>query len=135
MPTKRQYVRDRQFHIYTGPALQGLPSSGKPCPSYYRKYKDVTVQMCERQHEATTHMHLRTLRPRQNGRHFADDIFKRIFLNENFWILNKISLKYVPLGLIDNMTALVQIMACCLIGEGMLICCSDAYVRHSASMS
>ena len=24
-----------------------------------------------------------TLRPRQNGRHFTDDIFKRIFLNEN----------------------------------------------------
>ena len=27
-----------------------------------------------------------TLRPRQNGRHFADDIFKCIFLNENVWI-------------------------------------------------
>ena len=26
------------------------------------------------------------LRPRPNGRHFADDIFKYIFLNENFWI-------------------------------------------------
>ena len=26
---------------------------------------------------------LNTLRPRQNGRHFADDIFKWIFLNEN----------------------------------------------------
>ena len=24
-----------------------------------------------------------TLRPRQNGRHFADDIFKCIFLNED----------------------------------------------------
>ena len=27
-----------------------------------------------------------TLRPRQNGRHFADDMFKCIFLNENVWI-------------------------------------------------
>ena len=26
---------------------------------------------------------LNTLRPRQDGRHFADDIFKRIFSNEN----------------------------------------------------
>ena len=26
---------------------------------------------------------INTLRPRQNGRHFADDIFKSIFLNEN----------------------------------------------------
>ena len=34
-----------------------------------------------------------------------------ISLNENFWILNKISLKYVPLGVIDNMAALVQIKA------------------------
>ena len=30
-----------------------------------------------------------TLRPRQNGRHFPDYIFKRIFLNENFRILTK----------------------------------------------
>ena len=36
-----------------------------------------------------------TLRPRQNGCHFTDDIFKCIILNENFWISNKISLKYV----------------------------------------
>ena len=34
-----------------------------------------------------------------------------ISLNENFWILNKISLKYVPSGPIGNMAALVQIMA------------------------
>ena len=52
-----------------------------------------------------------TLRPRQNGRNIADDIFKCIFLNENFSISNKISLKYVPWCLIDNMAALVQIMA------------------------
>ena len=52
-----------------------------------------------------------TLRPRQNGRHFADDIFKRIFLNENIWIPIKISLKFVPKGSINNIPALVQIMA------------------------
>ena len=33
-----------------------------------------------------------TLRPRQNGRHFADDIFKCIFLIENAWIPIKNSL-------------------------------------------
>ena len=37
-----------------------------------------------------------TLKPKQNGRHFADDIFKCIFLNENVWITNKISLKSIP---------------------------------------
>ena len=36
-----------------------------------------------------------TLRPRQNGRHFADDVFKCIFLNENVWIF-KIPLTFVP---------------------------------------
>ena len=52
-----------------------------------------------------------TLRPRQNGRHFADDIFKCIFLNESVWIPIDISLKFVPKGPINNNPALVQIMA------------------------
>ena len=52
-----------------------------------------------------------TLRPRQNGRPFADDTFKRIFLNENVGISIKISLKFVHKGPIDNIPALVQIMA------------------------
>ena len=54
---------------------------------------------------------LNTLRPRQNGRHFADDTFKRIFLNENVRISIKISLKFVPKDPINNNPALVQIMA------------------------
>ena len=56
-------------------------------------------------------LHLNTLGPRQNGRHFADDTFKCIFLNENVCILIEISLKCVPKGPINNMSALVQIMA------------------------
>ena len=54
---------------------------------------------------------LNTLRPRQNGRHFPDDIFKWIFLNENVWISINISLKFVPGGPINNIPTLVQIMA------------------------
>ena len=52
-----------------------------------------------------------TLRPRQNGRHFADDIIKCIFLNENVWISIRISLKFVHRGPINNIPSLVQIMA------------------------
>ena len=52
-----------------------------------------------------------TLRPRQNGCHFAGDIFKCIFLNENAWISLKISLKFVPKVRINNIPAMVQIMA------------------------
>ena len=52
-----------------------------------------------------------TLRQKQNGRHFADDIFKCIFLNENRWVSINISLKFVLKGRINNIPALVQIMA------------------------
>ena len=51
------------------------------------------------------------MRPRQNGRHFPDNIFKCIFLHGNEWISIKISLKFVPKGPINNIPALVQIMA------------------------
>ena len=81
-----------------------------------------------------------TMKPRQNGRHFADDIFKCTFLNENVWIPVKISLKYVPKGPINNIPALVQIMAWCRSGDKPLSetndsWFTDAYIRHSASMS
>ena len=52
-----------------------------------------------------------TLRPRQNGRHFADDTFKPIFLNENIWISIKNSLKFVPEVPINNNPAFVHTMA------------------------
>ena len=48
---------------------------------------------------------------RQNGRHFVDDIFKSIFLHENIWIPIKISLKFLSMGSINNIPALVQKMA------------------------
>ena len=54
---------------------------------------------------------INTFRPRQNGRHFTDDIFKCIFLDENVWIFIKISLKFVPMVPINNIPALVQIKA------------------------
>ena len=48
----------------------------------------------------------------QNGWHFTDDIF----LMKTFWISYKISLRYVPLGLIDKKSTLVQVMAWHLLG-------------------
>ena len=45
--------------------------------------------------------------PKQHGRHFADDTFKCIFLNENVRIAIKISLKFVPKGPSNNNLALV----------------------------
>ena len=49
--------------------------------------------------------------PRQNGRHFVDDTFKRIFFNENMRISIEISLQFALKGPIDNITSLVHIMA------------------------
>ena len=46
-----------------------------------------------------------------HGHHFTDVIFKCIFLNENLWILNKISLRFVPKVPVNNIPSLVQIMA------------------------
>ena len=52
---------------------------------------------------------LNTLRPRQNGCRFADDIFECIFLNENVWISLNISLKYILKVPFNNIPTLVQI--------------------------
>ena len=54
--------------------------------------------------------HFNTFRPRRDGHHFPDDIFKCILLNENAWILIKILLKFHK-GPINNIPALVQIKA------------------------
>ena len=54
---------------------------------------------------------INTLRPRQDSRHFTDDIFKCIFLNWNRWISIDITLTFAPRGPINNIPALVQIMA------------------------
>ena len=53
----------------------------------------------------------------QNGRHFADDIFKCIFLNGNIWIAISNSLTFVSKGPINNIPALTQIMAWCRPGD------------------
>ena len=42
------------------------------------------------------HQVIPTPHPGQNGRHFADDIFRCIFMSEKFCILIKISLEFVP---------------------------------------
>ena len=64
-------------------------------------------------HQTALHVltDINTLRPRQNGRYFADNIFKCIFLNENARISLKISLTCVPKVRINNIPALVQKMA------------------------
>ena len=52
-------------------------------------------------------MHFNSLSPGQNGRHFADDSFIYIFVNETFCIFINISLKFVPMDPINNNPALI----------------------------
>ena len=54
---------------------------------------------------------------------------------ENFWILDKILLKYVPWCLIDNMAALVQKMAWCRSGVKPLSVAMMFYWRIYASLA
>ena len=73
--------------------------------------------------------------PWQNGRHFTDNLFRCIFVNEKFCILIQISLKFVFKHLIDNNLALVKIMAWRSISdkplsEPMLTRFTDAYMWH-----
>ena len=68
-------------------------------------------EICAPRHQASMSYTVNTLGPRQDGRNSPDDIFKCIFLNENVWILIEISLKFVSKGPINNIPALVQIMA------------------------
>ena len=82
------------------------------CPIKYAQVCcPLVIHMLFLSEQSGTISTLNTLRPRQNGRHFADDTFKRIFMNENVKISINISLKFVPKGLINNIPALVQIMA------------------------
>ena len=55
--------------------------------------------------------------PGQNGRHFADNSVKRIFLMKKFEFFIKIALKFVPKGPIVNNQALGSIMAWRRIGD------------------
>ena len=65
----------------------------------------------------------------------ADDMFKCIFLYENDRIHIQISLKLVTKSPVDNMPALVQVMAWRRTGdkplpELMMTGFTDAYMRH-----
>ena len=71
----------------------------------------------------------------QNGRHFADDIFKCVFLNEDIWISMNISPKFVPqyssIGS-DNGLVPIRWQAIIWINDRKF---TDAYMRHSTAVS
>ena len=100
------------FFVNIGPTLAKY-SVGINCKLLYAKlhYKNCMLWTNDKEEIIRIMMSLNSLRPRQNGRHFADDTFRRILLNENIWTWLKNSLKIVPKVRINNIPALVQIMA------------------------
>ena len=73
--------------------------------------------------------------PGQNDCHFADDIFRCIFVNKKFCILIKILMKFILKGPINNNPSLIQIMAWCwtgdtILSEAMIALFGDAYMRE-----
>ena len=101
-------------------SLPSIPASGTHVLKWCFTYSIITRTYINTSNYSITSnltRRLNILRPIQNGRRFPDDIFKYIFLNENVWISIKISLMFVPKGPINNIPALVQIMAWCRPGD------------------
>ena len=110
-----------------------LPDSTKPLPrpmlTYYQwcsvaftseqfhEYSWIESIICVSEPQLSSQHLVNTLKPRQDGLHFADDIFKCIFLNEDKRMSFNISLKFVPKDPVNNIAALVQIMAWCHPGD------------------
>ena len=89
-------------------------------PLLYTFHPTCLVSFCCLILTGTPTQFLNTFWLRQNGHHFADNIFQFICLNENSCILIPISLKFLPKGMIDNRSALLQIMASCLCDAELL---------------
>ena len=94
-------------HIFQGYRMVDQWSQSVP----HRNKTQQIVNTVHNSWKAMDYNPINTLRPRQNGRLLPDDIFKSIFSNENARISIKISLNFVPKGPINNIPALVQIMA------------------------
>ena len=94
-----------RFNIGSGNGL--LPDGTKPLPEPMLTYHQWgSVAFTWEQFHGTGIM----LNKSPRNWHI-DAIFKCIFLNENVWITIEISLKFVPKDPINNIPALVQIMA------------------------
>ena len=95
------YKQDQRYKSQQGPSVGWLTTvaSGFSWSSWWRTQHSLRKQP------------FNTLKPRPNGRHFPDDIFRCIFLNQNVWNLIKVSLIFVPKGPINDIPTLLQRMA------------------------
>ena len=101
----------RFWFLITGSPNWFLHTKQYMGPLWLHRQINQLIPVCNISHGVFRDMGFNTLRARQNGRHFPDDIFNRIFLNHNVRIPINISPEFVPKGPINNIPALVQIMA------------------------
>ena len=73
--------------------------------------------------------------PGQNGRHFAEDTFRCIFMNENFFILIDISVTFVPTDPISLDNDLVPKRRQAIIWSNADPIHRRIYMRHEGEMS
>ena len=92
------------FWLWLG-AEQATQHLSEPMMNHFNEWCIYSINM--HQSSLPGPQWVNTLRPRQNGCHFTDDIFKCISLNGNIIISIKISLKFVPKVPIDNNPVLV----------------------------
>ena len=109
----RQQAYQASSHEVCYSILNGLASLSLP----YRQQQQWLVWTIWTSLSAVREKAVNTLRPRQNGRLFPDNVFKCIFLDESVWFAIKISLQFVFKVWINNIPALVQIMAWCQPGD------------------
>ena len=79
----------------------GISYTGKMTSFHWIRAQVMSLYVAGLHHDAVNSSPLG-----QNGRHFTEDIFRCIFVNEKFYILIKISLTFIPKGQIGNNPAL-----------------------------
>ena len=103
---KQTYAFPRYFELIWFPICAAiLPTMFRPLIWTHLHILFYYILVICLYHEPICHLdtaYLNSSSPGPNGRHFADDIFKRFFLNGKVRFLTKISLKIVPWDPINN---------------------------------
>ena len=106
--------------------------------SKHEKVKDIidTDLLEDRQNlEEEQWWGLDTLRHKQNDRLFIDEVFKGIFLKENWYILIQISQNFLPEGPIDHEASAWYRTRDWVLPEPRMTQLSDAYLHHSPRLN
>ena len=95
IPLKKSSGAELWWYNWSAPWINGWVNKREAGDSRrHHDHYDVSVMIPAPCHVIKSLQCINSYSPGQNGRHFADDIFRCIFANEKFRILIKISLKF-----------------------------------------